>query len=106
TEQIDDLPYFDFLDRLAESVEYLKSIGEWARPHPWWNGSLPDGAADAFAAAMPETLTPADIGASGVILLYPFHRSRVRQPLLRVPDGDLVFLLAVLRTASPGAKSP
>jgi FAD/FMN-containing dehydrogenases len=105
-EQIDDLPYFGFLNRLAESVEYLRSIGEWARPHPWWNGFLPDGAADAFAAAMLETLTPADIGASGVILFYPFPRSRLRQPLLRVPDGDLVFLLAVLRTASPGAKSP
>lgn len=103
--QIDDLPYFDFLNRLAGTVELLKANGEWARPHPWWNGFLPDRATDAFATATLNKLTPADIGASGLILLYPFARARLRRPLLRVPDDDLIFLLAILRTASPGAKS-
>lgn len=106
TEQIDDLSYFDFANRLAEPVEFLKSIGEWARPHPWWNGFLPGSAADAFVESFLTGLTPADIGASGVILLYPFRRAALRTPLLRVPDEELVFLFAVLKTASPGASTP
>ncbi|MEV5413040.1 FAD-binding protein [Thermopolyspora sp. NPDC052614] len=106
TEQIDDLSYFDFANRLAEPVEFLKSIGEWSRPHPWWNGFLPSSAIDAFVGSFLTTLTPTDIGTSGVILLYPFRRAALQTPLLRVPDEELVFLFAVLKTASPGAATP
>jgi cytokinin dehydrogenase len=104
TQLIDDLPYFDFLDRLAEAVEFLKSIGEWDRPHPWWNALLPDTAVDEFVTSVMADLTPADIGASGVILLYPLRRSLLRAPLLRAPNESLVFLFALLKTASPGAR--
>ena len=106
TEQIDDLAYFDFLDRLAASVEDLKEIGEWARPHPWLNVFLPDSSADALVEDVIAHLTPADIGLSGVILLYPVRRRLLGTPLLRVPDEELVFLFTLLRTASPGAGDP
>ena len=106
TEQIDDLPYFDFLNRLAAPVEYLKSIGEWARPHPWLNVFLPDPATDALVTSVISDLTPADIGLSGVILLYPVRRALLHAPLLRVPGSDLVFLFTLLKTASPGADGP
>jgi cytokinin dehydrogenase len=43
----------------------------------------------------------ADIGASGVILLYPLTRGLLRTPLLRVPDEPVVSLLSLLRTAAP-----
>jgi cytokinin dehydrogenase len=103
TEEIDDLPYFDFLNRLAAGVEYLKSIGEWDRPHPWLNVLLPDAATDALVTSVVSDLAPADIGLSGVVLLYPLRRALLRQPLLRVPDSELVFLFTLLKTASPGA---
>jgi cytokinin dehydrogenase len=106
SEQVEDLPYFGFLNRLAASVEFLKSIGEWARPHPWLNVFLPGTGTDSLVASVIEDLTPADIGLSGVILLYPIPRRRLRAPLLRVPDEELVFLLTLLRTASPGAADP
>ncbi|HEY0539135.1 MAG TPA: FAD-binding protein [Actinoallomurus sp.] len=106
TEQINDLAYFDFLNRLAPSVEYLKEIGEWARPHPWLNVFLPDSTTDALVEDVIAHLTPADIGLSGVILLYPVRHRLLRTPLLRVPDEDLVFLFTLLKTASPGAKAP
>ncbi|HZE31175.1 MAG TPA: FAD-binding protein [Actinoallomurus sp.] len=105
-EQVEDLPYFDFLNRLAAPVELLRSIGEWARPHPWLNVFLPGTGTDSFVASVIEDLTPADIGLSGVILLYPLPRRRLRAPLLRVPDEELVFLLTLLRTSSPGATDP
>jgi cytokinin dehydrogenase len=106
TEKIEDLAYFDFLNRLAASVEYLKSIGEWDRPHPWLNVFLPDGATDALVESVVADLTPADIGLSGVILLYPVRGSLLHAPLLRVPGGELPFLFTLLKTASPGSDSP
>jgi FAD/FMN-containing dehydrogenase len=106
TEEIGDLPYPDFLDRLAPGVAYLKAIGEWARPHPWSNVLLPGSATDAFVSDVLADLTPADIGASGVILLYPIPRPRLRTWLLRVPEEPMVFLFALLKTASPGAAGP
>ena len=106
SEEAGDLTYFDFLNRLAESVDLLRSIGEWARPHPWLNLFLPGTGTDSLVASIVEDLTPADIGLSGVILLYPIPRRRLRAPLLRVPDEELVFLLTLLRTASPGAADP
>jgi cytokinin dehydrogenase len=30
-----DMPYFDYLNRLAPLVELLKQIGAWYFPHPW-----------------------------------------------------------------------
>jgi cytokinin dehydrogenase len=101
TEQIEDLGYFDFLNRLAPAVAFLQSTGEWFDPHPWWNAFLPDGATDAFVSAVMAALTPADIGASGVILLYPLRTSLLGMPLLRVPDEHTVFLFSLLRTAAP-----
>jgi hypothetical protein len=47
-------------------------------------------------------MTPADIGASGVVLVYPVPTARLNTPLLRVPrGGEFAFLFAILRTASP-----
>jgi FAD/FMN-containing dehydrogenase len=101
SQQIADLGYFTFLDRLAPAVAFLESTGEWYDPHPWWNMFLPGAATDAFASGVMAHLTEAEIGASGVILLYPLRRAVLRTPLLRVPDDDVVFLFAILRTAAP-----
>jgi cytokinin dehydrogenase len=101
TAKISDLGYFAFLDRLAPAVAYLKSTGEWYDPHPWWNMFLPSSGTDAFVSGVMAHLTEADIGASGVILLYPLRRARLRVPLLRVPDEPVTFLFSILRTAAP-----
>jgi cytokinin dehydrogenase len=101
TEQIEDLSYFDFADRLAPAVAFLESTGEWYDPHPWWNVFLPGSATDGFVSSVMAGLTTADIGASGVILLCPLRRSVLRMPLLRVPDEEVVFLFSLLRTAAP-----
>jgi FAD/FMN-containing dehydrogenase len=101
TQQINDLGYFAFLDRLASAVAFLESTGEWFDPHPWWNMFLPGSVTDRFVSGVMAGLTEADIGASGVILLYPLRRSVLRAPLLRVPDEPVIFLFSVLRTAAP-----
>lgn len=105
---IQDIPYLDFADRLAPGVEFLKSIGAWYDPHPWWNGFVPDSAVDSFASAAVADLTPADLGPTGLMLLYPFPTSLLGARLLRVPDEPVVFLFSLLKTATPapGVPSP
>jgi cytokinin dehydrogenase len=103
--QITDLSYLDFLDRLAPAVEYLKATGEWHHPHPWWNVFLPDSAVDSYLNSVLERLTPHDIGASGVVLLYPINRTRLATPLLRLPDEPVIFLFSLLRTTPPDQRA-
>ena len=100
--QIADVTYADFIDQLAPVVAFLKSTGEWFDPHPWLNLLVPDAAADAFVGATVAGMTPADIGASGLVLVYPVPIAKLHAPLLRVPrSGEFAFLLAILRTAAP-----
>jgi cytokinin dehydrogenase len=101
TEQIGNLSYFDFADRLGPAVAFLESTGEWYDPHPWLNVFLPGSGTDGFVSSVMAGLTTADIGGSGVILLYPLLTPALRMPLLRVPDEDVVFLFSLLRTAAP-----
>lgn len=103
TQEVSDLAYGDFAHRLAPGVALLESTGEWRDPHPWWNMFLPGSVADSFVSGVMADLTEADVGASGVILLYPLLRSALRTPLLRVPDEPVVFLFSLLRTATPGS---
>ena len=101
TPEVAEFDYRGFVDDLAPAIAYLKATGEWYDPHPWYDMLLPDSATDAYVTATMAGLTPADIGPSGVILLYPIPRARLRTPLLRAPESDLVFLFAILRTAAP-----
>jgi FAD/FMN-containing dehydrogenase len=104
--ETDDLPYPDFADRLAPSVEYLESTGAWYDPHPWWNAFVPDSAVDALAASVLAELTQEDVGPTGVVLLYPLRRALLGTPLPRVPDEPVVFLFALLKTATPAPGVP
>lgn len=101
TETIETLGYFDFQNRLASTVAFLESTGEWFDPHPWWNAFLPGRVTDGFVGAVLDELTTADLGASGVMLLYPMLTSVLKAPLFRVPDEEVIFIFSILRTAAP-----
>jgi cytokinin dehydrogenase len=98
-EEVEDLPYWDFLDRVAPGEELLRATGEWFHQHPWLNLFLPDAVVEEFVAELRPSR--AELGNSGLILLYPFRRDRVRTPLVRLPDGEIVWLLALLRVSDP-----
>ncbi|HEU5333841.1 MAG TPA: FAD-binding protein [Actinocrinis sp.] len=104
TPQIQDVGYAAFINQLAPVVAFLKSTGEWFDPHPWLTLLVPDAAADGFVGSTVAAMTPADLGASGLVLVYPVPTAKLRTPLLRVPrSGEFAFLLAILRTAAPDA---
>jgi FAD/FMN-containing dehydrogenase len=98
----EDLSYAEFADRMRPDVEELIRLGEWARPHPWGIVFLPARhAAEVVEATLAET-GPAELGLSGVVLISPLTVRDV--PALRVPEDPV--MLAMLRTASPGAVAP
>jgi cytokinin dehydrogenase len=102
---VDDLPYFDWINRLAPVVELLKQLGLWDLPHPWFNVFLPATRTVGYVEEVLADLTLDDTG-QGPILLYPFGADRVTQPFVQLPAERIAFLFAILRTAIPPADAP
>jgi cytokinin dehydrogenase len=100
TQSSSDASYFDFANRLAPVVAFLKSIGAWGLPHPWLNLFLPGGQAASFVQDTLAVTTVDDVG-QGPILLYPFPRAAATARFLPLPGDDVVFLFSVLRNSLP-----
>ena len=95
-----DIPYFDYLNRLGPTVEFLKQIGVWYFPHPWIDLLVPTSEAESFIGDTLADLDPADVG-QGPIIVYPYLGSHFTAPNFRVPAGETFFLFGLLRTAVP-----
>lgn len=101
SEEIEDLSYWDFADRLSDGETELRRAGAWTHPHPWANLLLPGTATDGFLARMLAGLTPGDLGPAGLVLVYPLLTRRLATPLLRTPAEAITFLVAALRFPPP-----
>jgi FAD/FMN-containing dehydrogenase len=86
-------------------VEALKAMGEWQRPHPWYDAFLPASSVNTVVTDTLAGLKTSAIGMTPVILLYPVPTARCTTPLPVMPDEELVYLFSLLKTASPGADS-
>ena len=95
-----DMTYFDYLNRLAPLVAFLRQIGVWDFPHPWVNLFVPAANAHTLIGETLANLTVDDVG-QGPILINPFNRDVFRTPFFRVPDSRHFFLFALLRNAVP-----
>ncbi|MCA9653072.1 MAG: FAD-binding protein [Myxococcales bacterium] len=100
TEATTDQSYFDFANRLAPLVAFLKSIGVWDLPHPWLNLFLPGSEAASFVASTLAATTEDDVG-QGPVLIYPFLRAAATADFVPLPGEDVVFLFALLRNSLP-----
>ncbi|MEU9993875.1 FAD-binding protein [Streptomyces sp. NPDC050848] len=103
--EVQDVDYFDFLNRIAPTMELFKSLGEWARPHPWYDSLLPASTVNDVVTETLAGLKSGSLGTSAVILLYPILTAKCRTPLPVMPDEELAYLFSLLKTASPGADS-
>jgi FAD/FMN-containing dehydrogenase len=100
TQATADSTYFDFANRLAPTVAFLKSIGAWGLPHPWLNLFLPSAEAPSFIRGVLDDPTLNEVS-QGPILLYPVKRSKLQTPFFRTPASPRFFLFAMLRNAIP-----
>ncbi len=100
TETAQDMPYFDYLNRLAPLVAFLRQVGAWDLPRPWFNMLLPAAVAPGFIGETLANLPAEDMG-QGPILIYPFSRDKFTAPLFRVPEGRHFVALGLLRNAVP-----
>ena len=91
--------YWEFIDRLAPGEPALREAGLWDSPHPWCNLLVPSAAVGELLHHVDSELGAELYGDFGLALAYPLRTEKVTTPLLCLPDGDLVFLVAALRYA-------
>jgi cytokinin dehydrogenase len=98
--EITEMPYFDWLNRIYDLVQQLMAL---RLQGPWINVFVPDRSVESYASTVLSTTTPADAG--GVALLYPVPRGLVREPFVRLPEGPVVWLMALLRAVNPPSQA-
>ncbi|MGW2419687.1 FAD-binding protein [Streptomyces sp. NPDC001709] len=99
--ETEDLGYAEFAHRVDTDEEVLRATGEWLYPHPWLNLLLPHDSAESVVRAVLADPAFDDLRTSGLVLLYPLLSDRLRAPLFTRPSGEVLYLLALLRTAPP-----
>ncbi len=101
---VTDLAFHKDATAFAKLESMLRANGQWFNPKPWLLAFLPASNAERFARELLGGLTAADVGPFGRVTFYPMHTRAVRTPLVRLPDGDVVFVLNVIRmpTVSDG----
>jgi len=100
-EQVEDLTYFEYTDLVVKLIDALDAAGLGGFPHPWLDLFVPDSKIDAFASQTIAALDPSLFLPGSLILFFPFRRSRLTRPMLRVPDEEIFFLFDILRTIPP-----
>jgi hypothetical protein len=98
SQQTDDLTYFEYTDLVVKLIDSLNEAGLGGFPHPWLDLFVPGSKIDDFASRTIAALDPSLFLPGSLILFYPFVKSRLKRPMLRVPDEEVFFLFDILRT--------
>jgi cytokinin dehydrogenase len=94
----DTFTYDTLVDQL---IAFLGSVGLLDIPHVWGDVFLPASRTEAFVQSTLATLTPADIGPAGFILLFPIRNAFSQDLAFRLPHEENVFLFDVLTSGLP-----
>ena len=95
--QLSTLPYVDYLNRLAVLEQALRANGQWFFPHPWLTTFVGDSNIESVVRGELATLTAADLGTSGQVVLSAFRRQAITSPLLRLPADNLCHAFNLVR---------
>jgi cytokinin dehydrogenase len=98
SQQVEDMTYFEYTDLVVKLIDSLNEAGLGGFPHPWLDLFVPGSKIDDFASRTIAALDPSLFLPGSLILFYPFVKSRLKRPLLRVPDEEVFFLFDILRT--------
>jgi FAD/FMN-containing dehydrogenase len=106
SQQTEDLTYFEHTDRVVKLIDALNEAGLGGFPHPWLDLFVPGSKIDDFASRTIAALDASLFLPGSLILFYPLVKSRLKRPLLRVPDEEVFFLFDILRTIPHEAVEP
>lgn len=98
SQQVEEMTYFEYTDLVVKLIDALNEAGLGGFPHPWLDLFVPGSEIDDFASQTIAALDPSLFLPGSLILFYPFVKSRLKRPLLRVPDEEVFFLFDILRT--------
>ncbi|XP_008813776.2 cytokinin dehydrogenase 3-like [Phoenix dactylifera] len=111
-----EVSYFDFLNRVRMEEMELRRRGVWDIPHPWLNMFVPKSGIKEFRDLLMENISPQDF--EGPILIYPLLREKWSTNTSAVlpevaadstgggGDDEVVYIVGVLRSATPGSCPP
>lgn len=94
----DTFTYDTSVDQL---IALLGSLGLTAIPHVWGDVFIPASRTESFVQSTLATLTPADLGPAGFILLFPIRNTFSRELAFRLPLEENVFLFDILTSGLP-----
>ncbi|XP_010438272.1 PREDICTED: cytokinin dehydrogenase 4-like [Camelina sativa] len=97
---IQDVPYFDFLNRVRNEEEKLRSLGLWEVPHPWLNIFVPKSRILDFHDGVIHGLLLNQTATAGVTLFYPTNRNKWNNRMSTMsPDEDVFYVIGLLQSA-------
>lgn len=73
---VQDVPYFDFLNRVRNEEDKLRSLRLWEVPHPWLNIFVPGSRILDFHDGVINGLLLNQTSTTGVTLFYPTNRNK------------------------------
>ncbi|CAN7119598.1 unnamed protein product [Brassica rapa subsp. narinosa] len=95
-----DVPYFDFLNRVRNEEDKLRSIGLWEVPHPWLNMFVPKSRVLDFHEGVIKGLLLNQTATSGVTLFYPTNRNKWNNLMsAMIPNEDVFYVVGFLQSA-------
>ncbi len=97
---ITESTYVEWITRIDAQVDFLKSVGAWTIPHPWFDVFLPGSQAAPYVGGVLANLTLDQTG-NGPVLFYAFRRSKLTTLFFETPCEEVVFLFDILRFAPP-----
>ncbi|MGW1998339.1 FAD-binding protein [Embleya sp. NPDC001921] len=99
-----DLPLAAYLERINGFIDSTSGYERLVKP--WFDVWLPDDAIERFVASVLPTLTPADVGPAGFLLMFPQQRAKLTRPFFSVPNSDTWVHLFDILTTSPTSDPP
>lgn len=105
-----DIPYVDYALRVDYVVDSYKVNNEWQDLiKPWFDVWLPDSTVEEYVDDVLPTLTAADVGTTGFLLLLPTRRSLLTRPFFPIPEddgSDWIYLFDVLTSSELPGPNP
>ncbi|CAN6915293.1 unnamed protein product [Brassica oleracea] len=97
---VQDVPYFDFLNRVRNEEDKLRSVALWEVPHPWLNMFVPRSRILDFHEGVIKGLLLNQTATSGVTLFYPTNRNKWNNLMsAMIPDEDVFYVIGFLQSA-------